>query len=100
MNYPVLYSNYATTAGRASVCSSSSKSARCWPRCILASGLSADESLAARSILEEEDSDRGGVTPLVLLTPEIADERVGDVLTNAAAISSSQVSVNLYAYLV
>ncbi|CAN0420563.1 unnamed protein product, partial [Laminaria digitata] len=61
-------------------------------RCILASGLSADESLAARSILEEEDSGRESVTPLVLLTPEIADERVGDVLADAAAINSRQVS--------
>lgn len=60
-------------------------------RCVLVSGLKADHFRAARSILEEEQ-DRLGVTPLVLLTPEIGGDRVGDVLTDAAEISSRQVS--------
>lgn len=47
-------------------------------------------------LLEEEEDDDGdgdgaGDIPLVLFTPDLADERVGDVLTDAEAIGRRQV---------
>lgn len=72
-------------------------------RCILAGGLSPEGRDAVLSILEEEqdlEGRRGGEEPsipLVLFTPGIADERVGDVLSNAAAISSQQARPNCLA---
>lgn len=59
-------------------------------RCILASGVSLEESLVIRSILEDDDQEQEGA-PLVVSTPEIADKRVGDVLTDAPMISLLQV---------
>eukprot|EP00903_Cladosiphon_okamuranus_P009222 g8805.t1 len=59
------------------------------PRCILASGVSVEESLVIRSILEDNARELE-CTPLVVATPEIADKRVGDVLTDAPMISLLQ----------
>eukprot|EP00752_Nemacystus_decipiens_P009600 g8577.t1 len=59
------------------------------PRCLLASGVSFEESSAIRSILEDDDQQEEH-TPLVVCTPEIADKRVGDVLTDALMISLLQ----------
>ncbi|CAM9220537.1 unnamed protein product [Hapterophycus canaliculatus] len=58
--------------------------------CILASGLSFEESNAVLSILEDLDQDQQDSTPFVVLTPEIADKRVGDVLTDATVIGRLQ----------
>lgn len=60
-------------------------------RCILASGVTPEDSKAIRFILEE-DSQRKDDTPLVVFTPEIADKRVGDVLTDAPMIALLQVT--------
>lgn len=46
-----------------------------------------------RSILDEDrggDKDQEGSTPLVVFAPEIADKRVGDVLTDAPMIGALQ----------
>ncbi|CAM9412332.1 unnamed protein product [Scytosiphon promiscuus] len=64
------------------------------PRCILASGLSLAESSAVQSILEDLDEDQQCSTPLVVLTPEIAKKRVGDVLTDATVIGLLQKKKN------
>lgn len=74
----------------------SNRNVACCPayaRCILASGLSFDDKCALRSILDEDDQEQSSVsgTPLVVLTPEIAEKRVGDVLTDAPMISLLQV---------
>lgn len=63
-------------------------------RCILASGISLEESAVIRSILEDGGQEQEG-TPLVVSTPEIADKRVGDVLTDAQMISLLQVCKTL-----
>lgn len=63
-------------------------------RCILASGVSIEESLVIRSILEDDEGEQEGV-PLVVSTPEIADKRVGDVLTDAPMISLLQVRMQI-----
>ncbi|CAM9110029.1 unnamed protein product [Ectocarpus fasciculatus] len=60
------------------------------PRCILASGLSLEERGAIRSILDDEDQDREDRTPLVMQSSEIAEKRVGDVLTDAPMIGLLQ----------
>ncbi|CAN0124817.1 unnamed protein product [Ectocarpus sp. 13 AM-2016] len=60
------------------------------PRCILASGLSLEERGAIRSILDDEDQDREDKTPLVAHNFEIAEKRVGDVLTDAPMIGLLQ----------
>ncbi|CAM9981078.1 unnamed protein product [Pylaiella littoralis] len=62
------------------------------PRCILASGLSLEDRNAVRSILDEDgrDQGQGESTPLVVFTPEIAQKRVGDVLTDAPMIGLLQ----------
>ncbi|CAB1105173.1 unnamed protein product [Ectocarpus sp. CCAP 1310/34] len=60
------------------------------PRCILASGLSLEERGAIRSILDDEDQDREDRTPFVAHTLEIAEKRVGDVLTDAPMIGLLQ----------
>lgn len=67
-------------------------------RCILASGLSVQDRNSVRSILDEdeEDKDEGGGTPLVVFTPEIADKRVGDVLTDAPMIGLLQVGRHIF----
>lgn len=64
-------------------------------RCILASGLSLEDRSTLRWILHEDDQDQEGNTPLVVFTPEIADKRVGDVLTDASMIGLLQVSIVL-----
>ncbi|CBN76818.1 expressed unknown protein [Ectocarpus siliculosus] len=60
------------------------------PRCILASGLSLEERRAIRSILDDKDQDREDRTPLVAHNLEIAEKRVGDVLTDAPMIGLLQ----------
>lgn len=68
-------------------------------RCILASGLSLEDRNAVRSILDEDgrDQGQGESTPLVVFTPEIAQKRVGDVLTDAPMIGLLQVYIILHA---
>lgn len=50
-----------------------------------------------RSILDEDkggdQQDQEDSTPLVVFTPELADKRVGDVLTDAPMIGLLQVRV-------
>lgn len=70
----------------------------CCARCVLAGGLSPPEFTDLRTVLEEEDRERvqgddSIATPLILTTPDLAGKTLGDVLGDAASISTSQVSV-------